>query len=302
MLKAKYAGELEIIEGVKIPVAVLDSNERVISIRGFSNALGVKGGGAYWGKKRGNPDIAMLPEFVAAKNLQPYITTEIEEILVSTIPYKALNGQEAQGIKAEIIPKICDIWLRALNDGVLTLKQRKVAQQAHILLSAFAHVGIIALVDEVTGFQETRDKMELQLILKKYIAEALLPWTMRFPHEFYQEMFRLKGWEYNSSSKRKKPMMAGKLTKELIYDRLPDGVIEEIKRINPKRLSGAAKGLHEKHHHRFLTADVGNPHLDKLIASVTMLMKISPNWRKFESHYRRAFGGQQALDFDNDES
>ncbi len=165
-------------------------------------------------------------------------------------------------------------------------------------MRGLAHIGIIALVDEATGYQEARNKTELQTILSAYIAKELLPWSMRFPHEFYEELFRLNNWQYNSESKQKKPMLAGKYTKQYIYDALPEGVIEEIKKMNPKRTTGASAGLHEKHHHRFLTKEVGHPHLDKVIASVTTLMRISPNWRKFQEHYQRAFGKQKQLDLD----
>jgi hypothetical protein len=206
------------------------------------------------------------------------------------------KGVRANGVVATLLPEICDVWLQAREAGALSGKGLETAKKAEIIMRGLAHVGIIALVDEVTGYQEVRQKAELQTILSKYIAKELLPWTMRFPHEFYQEMFRLKGWSYSSESKRKKPMFAGYLTKKLIYDQLPEGVIEEIKKINPKRTEGAGKGLHEKHHHRFLTREVGNPHLDKLIASVTMLMRISSNWRKFEENFARAFGAQRPLD------
>jgi hypothetical protein len=48
----------------------------------------------------------------------------------------------------------------------------------------FARVGIIALVDEATGYQEVRDHEALQEILKRYISEELLVWVRTFPMEF----------------------------------------------------------------------------------------------------------------------
>lgn len=176
-LKATHQGEIKIGE-IRIPAAVLNNRERVISIRGFSTALGVKGGGAYWKAKRENPDKELLPEFISAENLQPYITDEVREIIKNTIPYKSLSGQDAEGIRAVIIPRICDIWIRALSGGSLTKKQQEVAKQAHILLSAFADVGITALVDEATGFQKLKD--EYTQIVEKYIAKELQNWIKTF--------------------------------------------------------------------------------------------------------------------------
>jgi hypothetical protein len=56
------------------------------------------------------------------------------------------------------------------------------------LLRAFARVGIVALVDEATGFQDIRARDDLHKILEAYIAKELLPWTKRFPNEFYKEI------------------------------------------------------------------------------------------------------------------
>jgi len=235
--------------------------------------------------------------------LKPFISADLASRASNPIIFYE-NGPKSHGIPATMLPEICDVWLQAREAGVLKGKALETARRAEVLMRGLAHVGIIALVDEATGYQEVRERQELQLILSKYITKELLPWTMRFPHEFYQEMFRLKGWEYTSESRRKRPKFAGYLTKKLIYDQLPEGVIEEIKKLNPKRTEGTetSKGTYVKHHHRFLTKEIGHPHLDKLIASVTTLMRISPNWRKFEEHFARAYGAQRSFDFPENEA
>lgn len=102
-------------------------------------------------------------------------------------------------------------------------------------------------------------KEELQPILKKYIPEELLPWALKFPPEFYEQMFRLKGWQFGSSYKKKQPTLAGKVVLNCIFDKLP-------KELSKKKLI-----------------------LDNQVAVVTTLMRISPNWRTFERHFNRAF-------------
>jgi len=106
---ATHQGVLD-IDGMKLLVAVLNDKERVVSIREMANALGVKGGGAYWKLKKAVPpeqEREILPEFISLKNLEPYLGEIKKELVSGTIPYKALNGQEATGVRAEIIPKIC---------------------------------------------------------------------------------------------------------------------------------------------------------------------------------------------------
>jgi len=56
----------------------------------------------------------------------------------------------------------------------LSPRQKIIADQCEILVRSFAKVGIIALVDEATGYQYEREKAELQVILKTYISEEIL--------------------------------------------------------------------------------------------------------------------------------
>jgi len=105
---------------------------------------------------------------------------------------------------------------------------------------------------------------------------------------FYKEMFRLWGWKFQPKADKgapRGPRYAVKLTKKLVYEQLPPGVIEELERVNP-----ADEKWQRKHKHsQFLTEDIGNPHLEKQVAITTTLMKISPNKRIFERHFARAF-------------
>jgi hypothetical protein len=172
---------------------------------------------------------------------------------------------------------LCQVYLSAKDDGILTVRQLPLATASEILIRNFAKVGIIALIDEATGYQAQRDREELQKLLAAYINEEFLPWTKRFPDSFYVEMFRLRGWEYKG---KPKPPLVGKITNELVYDKLPEKVIEEIKKQDPNR----------KHRiHQYLTIDTGVPHLDRHLASVITLMRVSDNWEQFEELFNKAF-------------
>ena len=48
-------------------------------------------------------------------------------------------------------------------------------------MRGLARVGIIALVDEATGFQRIREERALATILEKFIAKEIQPWAMTFP-------------------------------------------------------------------------------------------------------------------------
>lgn len=272
MRKATHQGELK-IGMIALPVAVLDNKDRVVSIRGMARALGVKGGGAYWKERKANPDKEMLPEFISAKNIEPYAKERIQEILAGTIPYTALNGSDAVGLRAEIIPKICDIWVKALSDSKLTESQRKVAEQSRILLSAFAEVGITALVDEATGYQ--KDKDEYQKILARYIAEELQPWLKAFGEDYYYEIYRLKGWDWNryAVDRRNHPWAVANITNRIVYEKLPPGVIEALDELTQRNASGNRKDRLHQH----LTPEEGRTHLLKHLGAIVAMFEQYPD-------------------------
>jgi hypothetical protein len=296
--KATHSGTLKIGD-IDFRCVVLEDGTRVITGTGFMKALGMYRSGALSTRRKDHPDSAQTPLFLAYKNLKPFISDELSEVLRTPIEYLPCKGKQTQkGIKAEAIPKICDVWLRARDAGILKGTQMVIAVKCDILIRALAHVGIIALVDEATGYQYDRDRYELFKILDAYIAKELLPWAKRFPDEYYRELFRLRGWQYSPMSVAR-PQYVGKLTNQLIYDRLPPGVKEELQRKNPI----TDKKLRKHRHHQFLTLDLGVPHLDKLLAVTVAFMKASPNWAKFMRLFNRAVpkpGAQQELDFDEE--
>jgi hypothetical protein len=267
-LHATHQGKLKIGD---IDVAVLNNRERVVSVRGLSNALGTKGGGSYWKLKKAatEEEKAILPEFVSVKNLEPYLGDIETELIKDTVQYKALNGQEATGVRAEVIPKICDIWVRALKEGRLTSKQQIVAEKAYVLLSAFATVGITALIDEATGFQKEKD--EYQKILEKYIAKELQPWIKMFGEDYYYQIYRLKGWDWNrfAVDRKNHPWAVGNITNRIVYEKLPEGVIGELMKLEPRDEKG-----HRKHKlHQHLTGNAGQIHLLKHLGAVVNIME-----------------------------
>lgn len=279
--QATHAGELKIGE-VTIPCAVLEDGRRVLTQEGFLHAIGrarkAKGGQGASGSK-----VDQMPAFLSANNLKPFISPELVES-TKAIRFKNPKGIRAFGYPAELLPRVCQVYLDAKDAGKLVKSQDTIAIKCGILIRGFAHVGIIALVDEATGYQYDRDRQALHLILEAYIAKELLPWAKRFPDEFYKQLFRLRGWPYSPPSP-KRPLYVGKLTNQLVYEQLPPGVLDELRTKNPKD----DKGRRKHRHHQFLTENIGNPHLERHIASVTTLMRAAPNWRNFERLFARAF-------------
>lgn len=289
-VKATHDGKLSIGDFV-INCSVLEGERRVVSEGSLSKAFGIKGGGAHWRRKKLAGDTsAVLPGYLSAGYLKPFITKELQNKLSSAVDYETSKGAKATGVDATVLPEICDVYIKAKESGILNASQMAVAEKAYILLKGFATIGIIALVDEATGYQEVRDKNELQKILKAYISEELLPWTKRFPDEFYKEMFRLNKWDFNPVSV-KRPSVIGTWTNKLIYKQLPKGVLKELKTNTPRD----SKGRTKHRFHQLLTDEIGNPHLEKQLVSVITLMNVSSDWDDFQRLFAKKYG-QQVLD------
>ncbi len=221
-----------------------------------------------------------------------------DEVRQATTPiiYRNLSGQRTVGYNAELLPMVCEVYLR-LRDHANSIResdpaeyakimglQGKIISAADILMRGLAHVGIIALVDEATGYQQERARDELNQILEAYISAELLPWTKRFPNEFFRQLYRLNGWQYVEGN-HKRPRYVGNMINLLVYEHLPPGVLPELKRLNPPNESGRRKHTH----HQFLTPETGHPHLDKQIIEVTTLMRVSDDKQAFKRLFEKAF-------------
>lgn len=281
--KAIMQGSID-IGGTIIPCAVLDDETRVLRERSIANALGKKGSGWYWQRKRSEEEAEILPEYVSAKLLDKYISQDLREKLLSRIRYKTKSGSEAWGVSATLLPEICNVWLDARDQNSLTIEQMETAKKAEILMRGLAHVGIIALVDEATGYQEIRDRKALEVIIERYIAKELSAWAKTFPDEFYEQLFRLRDWQYKPLTV-KRPRVVGRFTEDIVYKRLETGVLNELKTINPK----TDRGYRKYKHFQWLTEDFGNPKLKHHLSGVIALMKAAPNWPVFMRMLNTAF-------------
>jgi hypothetical protein len=292
ILRATHDGTFSIGPKV-VTAAVLENRRRVLTQETFLQALDrapkAKGGTGSRTKAEG------MPTFLVAENLKPFITDEVMQA-TTPIVYRNLGGQRTIGYQAELLPMVCEVYLR-LRDYANSIResqpgeysrivasQGRVINAADILMRGLAHVGIVALVDEATGYQHERARDELNQILEAYISAELLPWTKRFPNEFFKQLYRLNGWKYIEGNNRR-PKYVGSMVNNLIYEHLPPGVLPQLKHVNPPAESGRRKYCH----HQFLTPDTGHPHLDKQIIEVVTLMRVSEDKDTFRKLFAKAF-------------
>lgn len=287
---------------VTIPCAIVEGVNggdpiRVLTETGIYNSMfGVRSGGAIRLKRESVEAGVPLPVFLSSERLKPFMNNENN---ISTLlqPIQYVDGKRIiTGYDARILPVVCDIWLKAREAGALQKQQLDKAQKAEILMRALAHVGIIALVDEATGYQSIRAKDALAKILEAFVAKELQPYVKRFPSEFYEGIFRLRGLSYPNSTVRR-PQYFGHITNDIIYRRLAPGVWKELKAKVQKDEKGRPK--HKLFQH--LTPTIGDPRLEKLITKVTTIMELSGDWMDFKNKLDRLvppFNETMQLPFD----
>lgn len=286
ILRATHFGKITIGDK-ELTCAVLEDGTRILSSRAIFKAFDRTPKGRK-DKDKLEDTVTDLPNFIVANNLRPLIDKAFSAETHFSVKYIAKDNRVLEGYKAEILPIICDIYLQARQENTLLPQQLDMAHASEILVRSLSKVGIIALVDEATGYQDERERDELQKLLSLYVREEFLPWTRRFPLEFYREMFRLKGWEMKGNAKSP---LVGQYTNRFVYDMLPEAVIEELKNKNPlvKNKTNPNKLYRKNRFHQFLTDNIGIPHLDKHLASVTILMKSCDTWDEFVEKFERVF-------------
>jgi hypothetical protein len=270
--QAEYSGEL-IIGTMKFPCSVLSDGSRILTQTDFMEGMGMYYSG-WVSANRPVEDIAAdIPQFLSFKNLKPFVDRHLGDLQEVIVNYRTERGSLARGVRAEIVPKICDVWLDADEQGKLGIRQKQVAAKAKLIMRALAHVGITALVDEATGYQKDRAIDALAKILEQFIAKELRPWVKTFPTEFYEELCRLRDIEFPADREKRQnyPSYFGHITNDIIYKRLAPGVLEELKKQTPKTQKG-----HKKYHfHRKLSENIGHPKLLAHLDSVVTVMKLT---------------------------
>jgi hypothetical protein len=272
--RATHMGFLH-IASMNIPCFVLKDGRRVISGRGMTTAIGMRGRGQG------------ITRITTHTTLKPFISDELRLAIETPIRFLGSTsraGNPTFGYEATILNRICDAILDARRAKALKTEQElRYAQFCEILVRAFAEVGIIALVDEATGHQADRGRDALEAILQKFLSVELCKWAKTFSDEFYNQLFRLRKIDVARLSTAR-PQYLGHITNDIVYERLAPEVLEHLKVRTPRTPSGGRK----YRFHQYLTRDIGHPKLREHLAAVEALMKISPDYNTFYESLNKA--------------
>lgn len=273
--KVSHSGILD-LGGFKIPCYVLEDGTRVLSSSKMQESLKMID------KDDPAPSGTRLARYLGQKSLKPFIHKDKEgghfDPIVSYVGGSKINGYEAT-----VLVDICDAFLEARKHIDLSSRQKIIADQCEILVRSFARVGIIALVDEATGYQKEKD--EYQKRLGMYIAEEMRPWIKTFQEDYYQNIYKLMGWDWSlftSGQYKNHPQIVGKITNDIVYKKLPVGVLKELDKLNPKD----EKGRRKNRHHQFLSESHGFRELISHLGKISVIAQMYGfgDYKKAKAH------------------
>ncbi len=244
--EAKHYGVLNFGDR-EVSCYVLDDGRRVISRTGATDVLtGKKGGGN-------------LESYIGIKPLQKYISPEIVENMIN-FAIEGVVNKTIMGIEAGTFIEICRAYVTALDEGAIkTTSQISIAIKASMFLASCAKVGLIALIDEATGYQYIRAEDALQIKYKLYLKDEMRKWERTFPNELWYEFGRLTNWK---GAVTQRPKYWGRLVMELVYDYMDKDIADWLRENAPKPQKG-------QNYHQWLTSQYG---LRKLIEQIWMLI------------------------------
>jgi hypothetical protein len=246
---ARWPGQL-LIGSLEIPVYVLDDGRRIVSRTGATTVLTEGRGG-------GN-----LESYVEVKVLQPYVPENLTARMID-FEIQEVTNKSVKGMEAETFLEICGGYVRAWQDGALESDaQVGIAMRAAMFLAACSKVGLLALIDEATGYQYQRAEDELQLKLKMFLLEEMRKWERTFPNDLWEQFGRLTNWK---GAVHQRPKYWGKLVMELVYEYLDADVAQWLR-------DHAPKPQHGQNYHQWLTSQYG---LRKLIEHIWKVIGVA---------------------------
>jgi hypothetical protein len=137
--------------------------------------------------------------------------------------------------------------------------------------------------DATTRHPETewsRISLRTGKITGKFENLRLFRHLKRFPDEFYENIYKLKGWVWPGMGKNRYSVV-GHYTNNLVFERIASGLLKELHVRSPKN----EKGNRPNKLHQWLTGDVGEPMLSQHLHSLIMLQRVAIaqgyGWQRF---------------------
>lgn len=178
----------------------------------------------------------------------------------------------AHFIEAEAVMEAVGNVLRAAIAGKTHKQQARQVSACVEINLALGMVGLVALIDEATGYQYHRAPDALQDLISKLIRQHASDWQRQFEPEYYAALAKMTGTAFTSGAHGRPPIW-GAITRKWVYEVcFPNEVLEEMR---------GRQDVGDKLH-QWLT-DGGVATLTKQKEAVRLLAVSSVNYKDFEA-------------------
>lgn len=281
-LYAKYGSNKSPLKfgNIEVGCYVLNNGQRVLSGRGIQKAIGYPSKSGQW-----------MNSFCNLAGLSTYLNAgenTISEQLSKPIPFKRNDAGGSQsityGYEATLLVDICTAIIDAKNAGVFD--NSLMVASANAIVVAVAKTGIIALVDEATGYNraKSRARNELQAFLDSFLAKEASRWMKMFDDSFFEDLYKMHNWTWEQTAK--KPQIVGKWINDIVYERIGPRIYAELQELNPAN----EKGNRRYKHHQLFTSDVGKPALREHLHTLhAFAILANYDWEKFMHNVDKVF-------------
>lgn len=268
ILLAKYGSDKTPLQlgNLELPCYVLENGMRVFSGRGLQKILGAgTSASGTW-----------LLKLVNSKAISTYLAPDKLEAFNSPInfipPFSKGLKSMAYGYEVTLLIDLCNAIIDAYDAELYDNTKSYMA--ANVILRAVAKVGIIALVDEVTGYNKDKEraKDELQKFLKVFLSEEASKWVKTFNDRFFEDLYRMRNWDWTKTAHR--PGVVGKWINDIVYERIGPLILAELRKRNPKNENGNRKYKF----HQLLSTDIGKPRLQQHLEALHAIA-VSSNYK-----------------------
>ena len=241
------SGVLDIFN--ELPCYVLDDGQRIFRLTNLTKALRGKDHGKF-----GNYLAAANVKRYLPERLAPLNDADNDRTPQGVVEF-ILNNKIEKGYNSEDFMDVCAAFIEASYREELSSAQNEIVKNAQKYVLACAKVGITALIDEATGYQNQREENALQLKLKFFLADQLRDWEKTFPDELWKQFGRLTNWRGNINSR---PRYWGKLVNEFIYECIDKDLANYLKENKPLKPSNVRyhQWLNENNGVRALTEHI----------------------------------------------
>lgn len=258
-----------VIGNMQIQCYVLEDETRVLTMRTLQSGIGMSEGGGKGGARK-------IPALMARLKEKGINVMDLDVRANNPIRFITPSNSVADGYDARMLPDICAVIIDADRRRLLEKRYEHIAERAAMLQHGFATMGIVWLVDKVTGYENLRKASDIASIIEAFVVKEMRPYLPKFPPELYEQIFRLRGVPYDPKSVKRPPYF-GHITNNIIYHRLAPFVWKELKAKSAKETSALTK----PHLHRFITEEIGDPRLKEVITTNITAMKLSDDWAGF---------------------